>query len=383
MAASSKRREQPRGLRILIVTHYAYPHSGGIEQATFNQARALVRAGNNVTIVSSNIPESQTEETVEGVKFVRVPASRILEQGSGVPYTVFSRALGKELYKLIPNCDVVHVHGSLYHSTWTAIRIAKRYKKPVVLTEHVGKVPYTNPILKGIQHAAYAVAGARALRSADRVIVLTDEVRAHVEALRGTSEGVKLIANGIDTTFFSPASSVTKNKIKAGLKVPKESSLIVFNGRLIEKKGFQYVLDALTDKDYAICIGSGAAPQKYLTQSNCWFVGTVSQAQVRDILRAADCFALPSVGEGFPVATMEALAVGVPCVLSNTQSNNHYVPKSAAIFVDCTAPSVQQGIANAKKRSGALSKAARLLATKTMSIERSAAQLQQIYHEVA
>ena len=121
-------------MNIVIVVHYLFPHITGTDVGAYEQAKRYVRLGHSVTMVSSNLHHSVPEEVKDGIMIRRVWAANFLER-VGIPYPLFSPALFTVLRRIIKQADIVHVHGMLYMSSIIAIRLAKFYKKPVVLTQ--------------------------------------------------------------------------------------------------------------------------------------------------------------------------------------------------------------------------------------------------------
>ena len=116
--------------------------------------------------------------------------------------------------------------------------------------------------------------------------------------------------------------------------IPQDSVVLLSTGELIPRKNHRTVLDALavlhrTDVYYLIC---GQGPlygelQQYADKCGCG--ANVRLAGYRErmdwILRNADIFVFPSLQEGLPVALLEAMAAGLPCVVSDIRGNRELV----------------------------------------------------------
>ncbi len=148
---------------------------------------------------------------------------------------------------------------------------------------------------------------------------------------------VEVIANGIDTQWFSPPDS---QEIKAALRqeldLPADATIIALVGAIHPRKGTDLLVDAWTllakeDRNlHLLLIGPRydktrtelkdfsakitAAIDTSGVPQNIHFVGQVEN--VRDHLQASDLFAFPSVKEGMPNAVLEAMATGLPVVLT-------------------------------------------------------------------
>ncbi len=132
---------------------------------------------------------------------------------------------------------------------------------------------------------------------------------------------IQMIPNGVDTSTFRPA-----NEPRQG---PEVNILCV--GRLIERKGQHHLLHAFanlrTQCDHSISltlVGTGDAEtslQRLATDLGVAtavnFTGFVSREDMPALYRQADIFVLPSENEGMSIALLEAMAFGLPVVITN------------------------------------------------------------------
>jgi len=132
---------------------------------------------------------------------------------------------------------------------------------------------------------------------------------------------------GVDTRLFSPPA-------KRGNAPP----VVLFAGTLIERKGPQYLIDAAAQFPHATFRLVGAGRQGFeevlrqkISQSslqNVKLEGPKTQVQMIETMRESDVFLLPSRLEGIPKVTLEAAAMGLPCI----------------VFRDYETPSVIDGV---------------------------------------
>ena len=235
-------------MRILFVSHYATPHIGGVETVIRSLRRELRRRGHEVRHVASNASHLSSEALGyddEGV--IRVRALNVLENRLGVPYPIFSPRLGLVLSREIAAADVVHAHGFLYMSSVSALVWARARRRrlggpALVLTEHVGHVPYESPLLNRVESMAISSVGRLAVRSADAVVVLNRKVGAEIDALR-PREPVLVLPNGVDTTLFRPPLDGEREALRRELGWD-DTPRVLFVGRLVAKKGIEAALAA-------------------------------------------------------------------------------------------------------------------------------------------
>jgi glycosyltransferase involved in cell wall biosynthesis len=100
---------------------------------------------------------------------------------------------------------------------------------------------------------------------------------------------------------------------------------LVCTGRLVPEKGHRVLLEALVLlRESGLCVNTtliGAGPERQSLEAfagdhvlDVTFTGALSHAAALALVREADVFALASFAEGVPVALIEAMALGVPCV---------------------------------------------------------------------
>jgi phosphatidyl-myo-inositol dimannoside synthase len=134
------------------------------------------------------------------------------------------------------------------------------------------------------------------------------------------SVDVTLVANGVDLASFRPAQIRAEGPLR-----------LLCVARLIERKGQQHLLRALrrlTDQGLDVTldlVGTGDAQAQYEALARelgvtdrVRFRGYVAREQIADVYAEADVFVLPSFNEGMSVATLEAMAAGLPTVVTRT-----------------------------------------------------------------
>jgi rhamnosyl/mannosyltransferase len=194
-----------------------------------------------------------------------------------------------------------------------------------VLTEHVGHVPYESRLLDRMESAAMATIGRLTVKAAECVIVLNRQVGAEVEALRPNGP-VAQIPNGIDTDLFRPAHNGERAALRREFGWEDDLPRVLFVGRLVAKKGLDTALAAA-----AAALGkfelvvAGPGPLQPESAAGVKVLGPIPSERVAELYRAADALLLPSRGEGFPVTVQEAMASGLPVVMTNDPSYARYL----------------------------------------------------------
>src|SRR5262245_27447563 len=108
-------------MHVLIVSHLALPHVGGVEVLVDHEIRALMAAGHQVTLVTSDgTGQAQTPIYPSSVKVQRVSAWHVLERRFHLPFPIFSPWLLVALWRAVAAADVIHIHGCMFLSSLTA-----------------------------------------------------------------------------------------------------------------------------------------------------------------------------------------------------------------------------------------------------------------------
>jgi len=214
---------------------------------------------------------------------------------------------------------VVHLHDCLYLPVLAAFAAARfgRRRRAVVVTQHIGHVPYRNPLLRALHAAANRLLGAWVLAGADQVIFESESVRAYfAQRVRFRSPPL-LIENGVDTEVFRPCSAAERAEGRARLGIPPGKPVVLFIGRFVEKKGLE-ILRELTGRigdAHWLFAGWGPMDPAAWERPNVIVVRSPATAELSALYQAADLLVLPSVGEGFPLSVQEAMACGTPALV--------------------------------------------------------------------
>lgn len=146
---------------------------------------------------------------------------------------------------------------------------------------------------------------------------------------------------GIDTGRFRDyRPKMSKEEFGRKYRIPKDAKILLSVGELSVRKNHRLVISLLPKLDdsvyYLIC-GQGAQ-QKRLVQlalrrgvfERVRFLGY--QEDVREFYAHADIFVLPSLQEGLPAALMEAMACGLPCIVSDIRGNRELAGRASCLL---------------------------------------------------
>ena len=115
-------------MKILTVLTYYRPHTSGLTIYAERLACAFVKRGHQVTVMTTQYePSLPREETMHGVKIVRVPVAARISKG------VIAPTFGFVATKLVATHDVVQMHLPQFDAPGVALR-GRLLRKPAVLT---------------------------------------------------------------------------------------------------------------------------------------------------------------------------------------------------------------------------------------------------------
>ena len=133
-------------------------------------------------------------------------------------------------------------------------------------------------------------------------------------------ERITVHRTGLDRARFHP---LDRGAARAKFGFAPDVPLLVTVGALIPRKGQTYAIDALTHLTTAQLALAGSGPDEAELRARAarlglaarvHFLGSVPNAELPEVLSAADVFVLPTASEGLANAWVEALACGVPVV---------------------------------------------------------------------
>jgi glycosyltransferase involved in cell wall biosynthesis len=304
-------------MRITLVSHFFPAHGGGVERVAGQLAQRLAAEG--IARIEWHASDCDAPPAASpGLTTVPAGSCNILERAAGVPYPLWSPAALLRLARAVRSASVVHLHDCLYLPVLAAFAAARFGRRPaVVVTQHIGHVPYRNPILRAVHAAANRLFGAWVLGGADQVVFVSESVRAYfAPRVRFRSPPV-LIENGVDTGVFRPCSAAERLERRAKLGIPSGKPLLLFTGRFVEKKGLR-VLRELTERIphvHWLFAGWGPIDPSAWGRANVTVRMRLGHPELVPLYQAADLLVLPSVGEGFPLSVQEAMACGTPALV--------------------------------------------------------------------
>lgn len=311
-------------MRTIIINYEYPPLGGGAATATYYIARELARLGDEIAVITSHFKNLPRYETQDGIRIIRIPVWR----------------------KRADRCSVHEMMTFIVNSSFRAVPLIRKLKGEAILIffsipcGHVGLlarwiygVPYIVSLRGGDvpgfmgRELAFYHSLARPLtkliwKNASFVVANSEGL---LELARNTMPRLhfELIPNGVDTEFFTPSERKNRNRTR-----------ILFAGRLYVQKDLPTLLrasDFLVKRGREIevlIVGDGPERERLVSLVRQMgllevvnFRGWLDRTMMRSIYSEADVFVLPSIDEGMPNVVLEAMASGIPVVVTRVRGN--------------------------------------------------------------
>jgi glycosyltransferase involved in cell wall biosynthesis len=325
-------------MRILFVTPYYIPELqfGGPPKKIHSIACGLVARGHQVRVVTFDHRNraASDEREVEGVRIQYLPwRGRGLRQ---VP------AEFKSLRRAVTQNELTHCYGLYNFLCPLAAAVSSKARIPFVL-EPLGMFPprARNQLAKHL----YNFAITKWLVRKSAAIVAASLTEARELGVIARAEKIVIRRNGIDLKEFRSLPSGEHLRERWGI-APSEQ-IVLFVGRISPIKNLGDLIVAFGRADVSqvklILVGPQsetdyetklrAVIQECGLQARVILVGPLYGEEQRAALKVADLFVLPSLSESFGNAAAEAVAAGVPVLVTNTCGIASIVHERAGLAV--------------------------------------------------
>ena len=192
-----------------------------------------------------------------------------------------------------------------------------------------------------------------AAHQADGLLAVSQALARDMVVIGMPAEKITVHYTGLDRTLFRP---MDRAEARAALPfaIPDDAPLLVSVGALIPRKGQALVIDALAELPgtHLALVGQGEDRARLAAQAvnagladRVHFLGPVDHDRLPSLLNAADTMVLPSASEGLANAWVEALACGMPLVITDTGGAHELMrDASAGRIVARDASAIAEGV---------------------------------------
>jgi glycosyltransferase involved in cell wall biosynthesis len=328
---------------VVVMVTTSYPRFPGDSVGTFMEpiAKHVAARGHEVHIVAPWHPSITRGKTEDGVffhffKYAPVSALNVFGYAAGLRADVELKAAAWVAAPLAMSAGWFKAlrvaqkkRATVMHGHWVVpggvIAAAARPALPLVVSLH------GSDVFVAERTAVARAAAARVFHRAGFVTACSQDLATRAVALGAAPDRLEVVPYGVDAARFKPAPDA-RAAIRARLGLPAAAVLVFAAGRLVRKKGFEYLIEALplvqTASPAHLAIAGGGDLAEELrarartagVEDRVHFLGDLAQDQVGTWFAGADAAVVPSVRDdsgnvdGLPNTVLEALASGTPLV---------------------------------------------------------------------
>jgi len=289
------------------------PLGGGASPVSYAIAKGYVKLGHSVDVVTMSYKGLPKFEVVDGINVYRVPCLRSKKElcypWEMLSYVISAKHFLKKHMKT-HSYDINHTN-FIIPTGIVSLWLKKKHGLPYIITSHGSDIPqynpdkfvllhkFTAPLLKKIlNNSKGAFAGSMYLAKLGNKI--------------GSNIKYKVIREGFDSSSLKPK---------------KKKKIILSTGRLLPRKGFQYLIKAVSDEalGYEVHIAGDGPMRQELeelaknSKTKIIFHGWMNNdsKEYKELLETASIFVLASERENSSVALLEAMSAGCAVITSN------------------------------------------------------------------
>lgn len=315
-------------MKILTVLTYYRPHTSGLTIYAERLARAFVKRGHEVTVMTTQYdPSLPGEEIMDGVKVIRVPVAARVSKG------VLAPTFGLVATKLVWQHDVVQLHLPQFDAPGVALR-SRLFGKPAILTYHCD-VQLPQGLFNRLVNLVVDFQNNMAGILSNHIVTYTQDYADHSPFLSHYASKLTPILPPVQLPDATPeaVSAFAETHL-----TKQRNPVIGMAARFASEKGVEVLLDALPvilkkypkaqvlfAGTYQNVMGEQAYSDRlmpriheYEINGNWKFLGNLDPVQMAAFYPNLDVITVPSLNstEAFGLVQIEAMMNGVPSVPS-------------------------------------------------------------------
>jgi glycosyltransferase involved in cell wall biosynthesis len=325
--------------KIVIAVDTYFPKKDGVVRFLENVVPRLAKKY-FITILAPNFNSGSKYFESGNVNEILFPVNE-KRAAAGYNPVLKTRRLKKIMLREIRNCDLVFSQDIAYLGR-LAVRYGRKLGKQVISYVHqisweqIGEIFSDNPV-KRIFSSSLVKFVAKGIYKKCSLLFVPSRTTAEQLKMAGIHNEKAVIHLGVDLEKFSPAKNKSSAKINA--RIDPSKYVVGYCGRISEEKDLLTLRDAFVmvkEKfpDSVLLIvgdGSGEDAEKLKKTQDIIVTGFVKD--VSPYLKAMDIFVLPSLTETTSLATMEAMACGIPVITTPVGRLSEYVQNNANGYI--------------------------------------------------
>lgn len=317
-------------MKILIASDLHYPTINGVATFSRNLARGLAARGHEVLVIAPSQSGKRCKE---------VDGNHVIVRTDSVPFPFYqnfriSLNLAREVKKIIEDFDpdVIHIQMLLGIGQAT-MRYGNKFGIPIVSTNHampenlMDNLRLLAPVSRPINYMLKSY-GARFHSKADYITMPTQSAIDMFGATERVTAPMGAVSNGIDLSRFMPGEAPAELYEK--FQLPTNQPIISYIGRLDAEKHLSVLMRAFVRVKsvmphvHLLIVGDGTdrnnlenLAHELGVARDVTLTGRVSDEDLLALHKVGTVFCMPSPAELQSIATLEAMASGLPVVAVN------------------------------------------------------------------
>jgi len=356
--------EMKKGINVCMFSYYFPPHYSGSAIQAVNLAHEMNKRGINAFFCTVNRGGAGQTDNFEGFRVYRI------NEGKG---NYGELVLWKNLLQLLRSkqeeCDIIHSHGAYLRNSIVGPIARILGKKSLV------KISLSENDLFGMDKGKSGWLHRKFMSQIDRYVSISRKITRELTDYEFPAKKIREIPNGVDTKRFYPVSDDDRIILRDRHGLPADSKICLYVGVIDERKNVKWLIDEWKTIDenhsgHLLIVGpvsrddksavfyNSLKAQESLFQGRLRFINYTDS--IEDMYRLADIFILPSTNEGMPNVVLEAMASGLPCLVSSTSGTEDLINgNNGILFNTAQRVSFHQGMEKLHNRGVRLSTGAK------------------------
>lgn len=345
-------------IKVCMLCDLYLPYFSGAAIQAHRLAGTLARRNVSPFVLAVRHPGTVSEEIIDDI-----PVKRVEVINTKLPLVrPLSLALNilPDLFRYRNDFDILHIHS-----------VSMFGFLPIFLARLLGKKTIIKMTLLGSPNDPATWSTSRVGRLmrlsfllADRVVSISAPLSENYQGSGLDVTKLRQLPQGVDISRFHPVTEVERITVRGKLGLRRDAMYLCFVGSFKYRKGADILVDAFIavaenhpelhllvvgpdafDDPLRVKLPYAAFASKLKEQikrvglaERVVFTGRVDNVEA--YLQASDVFVFPSRREGFPTSVIEAMAVGLPCVLANLNGISAEISAQGktALIVDTESP---------------------------------------------
>lgn len=335
---------------VIIVNDFNYIQ-GGASKVAIDTARLLKEEGVKVYFFSA---VNKSKENIDGIEYVTTNQNEALKEKNkfkGIINGIYNVKAKKTLKKLLQKLDnketVIHVHGWTKALSSSIFDVAFKMKFKVVITLHdyfvacpnggyfdykenkiCKKIPLSWQCIKcNCDSRNYVFKVYRLIRQfiQNKIVKLPKKLK-YAVGISDLSINVLKPSLNLDINLKKIYNPIDFNESEEKADWIK-NNYYLYVGRISKEKGVDIFCRVITELNLkGIAVGDGSEKERLEKEyHNIQFTGWKSKEEVKEYMRKAKALIFPSLWyEGAPLTPLEAMSMGIPCLISNYCAGREY-----------------------------------------------------------